>query len=66
MPLIGGFAIPFNGFREIFFYAIADEVAKPKGKLGYCKSLISSFAIPYNSFRVVFFYAIAVVITRPK
>lgn len=32
--LNSGFAIPFNGFREIFFYAIAIFIATPKDKLG--------------------------------
>ena len=50
ISLIGGFAIPYNGFREIFFYAIAVVVTKPKVKLCLCKSLIGGFAIPYNGF----------------
>ena len=66
MPLISSFTQPYNGFREVFFYAITIFIAKSKHTLCICKSLIGGVAIPYNGFREVFFYAIAVVITKPK
>lgn len=49
MSLISGFAIPFNSFREIFFYVIAVEVANPKGKLSLRISLFSSFLVILKS-----------------
>lgn len=40
-PLIGGFAIPYDGFQEIFFYSI--EVGNPKVILSLCISLLGGF-----------------------
>lgn len=57
--LIGSFTEPFNGFREIFFYAIAVIVENPKVILSFHKSLIGSFTTPYDGFREISFYAIA-------
>lgn len=64
--LISGFAIPYNGFREVFFYAITVVITNPKIILRQCISLIGGFAIPFSSFREIFFYTVAVVITKSK
>ena len=58
--LNSGFAKPYDGFQEIFFYAITVEVAKPKAILCIRKSLISGFAIPYDGFQEIFFHSIEV------
>lgn len=50
-PLICSFAEPYNGFREVFFYAITVVITNPKIILRQCISLIGGFAIPFNSFR---------------
>lgn len=50
-PLIGGFTTPYDGFREIFFYAITFEITNTKVTLRLCKSLNSGFTTPFNGFR---------------
>ena len=49
--LIGSLTTPYDGFREIFFYAVAVVITKSKVKLSLCKSLNSGFAEPYDGFR---------------
>ena len=49
--LNSGFEIPFNSFREVFFYAITVVITNPKIILRQCISLIGGVAIPFNSFR---------------
>ena len=49
--LNSSFTVPFNGFRKIFFYAIAVTIAIPKVILRVHISLNSSLTIPYNGFR---------------
>lgn len=41
--LISGFAQPYNGFREVFFYAITVVITKSKVKLCFCISLPGGF-----------------------
>ena len=64
--LIGSFTEPFNGFREVFFYALAVIVGNPKVILRQRNSLNSGFTAPYDGFREIFFYAIAVTIAIRK
>ena len=64
--LIGSFTEPYNGFREIFFYAITFEITNSKHTLRICNFLISGFTEPYDGLFIIFFYAIAVEVAKPK
>ena len=64
--LVGGFAIPPNGFGEILGHALAVVVLQSKVEARWFKALVGGLAVPLNRLNVILGHAFARVVPHAE
>ena len=66
MPLLGGQAVPPDGFRIVLRHAPTGAVREPDGELGDDITLLGGQAVPPDGFRIVLRHALTGAVHDPE